>query len=79
MSRGTLKRSLGADGYFHSFDSERSRNTGGARINKKIECMKDADVCRTCTCEKCKGTPACVERRKRELALVNEVKSDENG
>lgn len=68
MSRGPILRSMGADGCYHAFDSERTTNSKGARINKKIECMKDADVCRTCTKEDCKGTPACVEKRKRELA-----------
>lgn len=67
MAKGSILRSKGADGCFHKFDSERMRNTGGETINKKIECMKDADICRTCDKEYCKGTEKCVEKRKREL------------
>ncbi len=66
MSRGSIRRSCGADGCFHAFDSERVSGDG-ARANKKIECMKDADICRTCTKEVCSGSPACVAKRKKEI------------
>lgn len=70
MSRGPLRRSCGADGCYHTFDSERVSGDG-VRANKKIECMKDADVCRECTKKVCTGSPRCVEKRKRELEKKN--------
>lgn len=72
MPKDVILRSFGADGCAHAFDSERVRNKGGARINKKIECMKDAGICYTCTKENCKGTPSCVEKHKRELEKMRD-------
>lgn len=66
MAIGAIRRSQGADGCYHAFDNERLSGDK-SRPNKKIECMKDAEVCRTCTKEICTGTQACVEKRKREL------------
>ena len=67
MARGSIYRSVGADGCYHAFDSERTSNKYGERKNKKIECIKDVEVCRTCTKKKCTGTARCVEKRKREI------------
>lgn len=76
MSKGFIKRSLSADGCFHVFDNERVSGEG-MKSNKKIECMKDADVCRTCTKEKCSGTQKCVEKRKKELAALAQAEKQE--
>ena len=66
MAKGPIIRSQGADGCYHAFDNERLSG-GRKKVNKRIECMKDADVCRECTRESCSGTPECVAKRKREL------------
>ena len=77
MAKGAIRRSLGADGCFHAFDNERVSG-GGTKTNKKIECMKDAEVCRTCTREKCSGSAKCVARRKRELEAEKAIKEAED-
>lgn len=74
MSRGSIRRSLGADGCFHAFDSERVSGDK-SKPNRKIECMKDIDVCRTCRKANCSGTPECVAKRRRELE--KEAKKDD--
>lgn len=67
MARGSIRRSAGADGCYHAFDSERTSNKYGERKNKKIECIKDADICLKCNKDKCTGIAKCVEKRKKEL------------
>lgn len=67
MAKGSILRSKGSDGYFHAFDNERLNHSKGETVNRKIECMKDADICRTCDKDVCKGTKKCVEKRKKEL------------
>ena len=65
MSKGPIIRSIGADGLAHTFDTDRV--SGGKKINRKIECMKDADICINCTKEKCTGSQKCINKRKKEL------------
>lgn len=68
--KGDILRSKGVDGLFHT----RSEAASGTKTkpNRKIECMKDADVCRNCTRTKCSGTQKCVEKRKKELQKLSE-------
>lgn len=73
IGRNIIQRSTGADGVIHTRRNETKAHHANSR-EKKAEERNAAEweVCRDCDKEKCSGSRACMERRRRELEKEKE-------
>lgn len=72
MGRGIIQRSMSADGMCHVRKNEDKPTMTGKAKKREDRMAAEYEICRECTKEKCSGSRACMERRRRELEKEKE-------
>ncbi len=73
MGRSIIQRSMGADGCIHTRRNENKAAPVSDKGRKAEERnAAEWEVCRDCDKEKCSGSRACMERRRRKLEKEKE-------